>query len=366
MAVDWPTEPFVLRLHRDPSLVAQAAEGRDGGVVGLVREGVGEPQLWVAERFRVAQSRIRHAATGLYLTAEGSGAGAAVTLRPKFEDTGSDTAYWRQTWRAYVQSGTERLKAINDLSGCVLGLAPPAEAAAGRPLVLETNTGAQDLTCTAWAPAVPVVAAPDPVVELAPGTGRVRVTAKVYEPRSRVIESIYEPYLLEVAGRTLAAGTTLDSFAFDDYSRTAWYWQGKEGGLTAWTEGFEGSDTVRKTFHRLAGDPARYVDADEVDVNYHYVAPKVVARTNFPARLFAPVVDSNMLIRTDFRMNSGDAFYNQPERREGLYFPKVDGAGTVVAWHKTWLADNDTVRKVFLCFDGRYFIDERDITWATD
>ncbi|MBV2156806.1 RICIN domain-containing protein, partial [Kitasatospora sp. SUK 42] len=333
-------------------------------MVELVREGAEKPQLWVAERFRVAQSRIWHVATGLYLTAEGTKAGAAVTLRPKFPDTGSDTSYWRQTWRAYVQGGTGRLKAINDLSDCILGLASPAGAAAGQPLVLEVNGGAQDLTCTAWAPAVPQAAAPapDPAASLAPGTGRVRVTAKLYEPRSRVIEFIYEPYLLEVPGRTLAAGTTLEAFAFDDFSRTTWYRQEKEGDLTAFTEGFEGPDTVRKTFHRLAGDPGRYVDADEVDV--HYVEPKVVARTNFPVRLFERVIDSDLLIRTNHRLDNGHAFYHQPERREGLYFPKLDGAGTVVQWHKSWLPDKDTERKVFLSFDGRYFIDARDITWA--
>ncbi|MEU7484708.1 hypothetical protein [Streptomyces sp. NPDC042319] len=51
---------------------------------------------------------------------------------------------------------------------------------------------------------------------------------------------------------------------------------------------------------------------------------------------------------------------------EGLFFPRFDKGGIVVCWNKTWPTDNDTQRKVFLCFDGRYFIDARDITWVTD
>ncbi|MFJ5920964.1 RICIN domain-containing protein [Kitasatospora sp. NPDC092948] len=93
MLVDWPAEPFALRPHRDPSLVAHVAKALDGGAVALVADGKAAPQLWVAERFRVAHARLRHVATDLYLTAEGTGTGAAVTLRPKFPDTGSDTAY---------------------------------------------------------------------------------------------------------------------------------------------------------------------------------------------------------------------------------------------------------------------------------
>ncbi|GAA1383453.1 hypothetical protein GCM10009639_03760 [Kitasatospora putterlickiae] len=360
---DWPAEPFVLRPHTAPSQAVRADAG-EGRAVTLVPDGGAAPHTWAAERFRVAQSRIRHVATGLYLTAEGTTAGAAVTLRPKFPDDGKDTSYWRQTWRAYTPSGTERVKAINDFSGCVLGLAAPTGAAAGRPLALEANAGAQDQTCTTWLPTAPAAPQADPVAGLAPGTGRVRVTARLYERRSRVIEFIDEPYLLEVAGRTLAAGTALDSFAFDDFSRTTWYRKEKEDGLTAYTEGFEGPGRVRKTFHRLAGDPARYVDADEVDV--HYVPPKVVARTNFPARLFDRIGGSEALVRTDHRLSSGHAFYSRPERREGTYYAKRDGAGTVIQWDRSWIADNDTEHKVFLCFDGRYFIDERDITWATD
>ncbi|MFD0419748.1 hypothetical protein [Streptomyces sp. NPDC127108] len=107
--------------------------------VVLVPDGAAGRQEWVAERFRVVQARIRHAATGLYLTAEGDRAGAAVALRPKFPDSGEDRAYWRQTWRAFVQRGNGRLLAVNDLSGCVLGLGAPV--GGGRPLVLET-TGA--------------------------------------------------------------------------------------------------------------------------------------------------------------------------------------------------------------------------------
>lgn len=330
----------------------------------LALDGEAGRQEWVAERFRVVQARIRHAATGLYLTAEGDRAGAAVTLRPKFPDSGDDRAYWRQTWRAFVQRENGRLLAVNDLSGCVLGLGAPV--GGGRPLVLETFGGGQDATCTAWAPTVAVAAAePERGADLAPGTGRVRVTARLYERRSRVIEFIHEPYLLEVAGRTLPTGTVLESFAFDDFSRTAWYRQEREGDLTAYTEGFEGPGRVRKTFHRLAGDPDRYVDADEVDV--HYVEPKVIARTNFRTSLFLPVGGSDQLLRTNHRYDNGHPFYDQPERREGHYYAERDGAGTVDSWDKSWIADKDTTPKVFLSFDGgRHFIDARDVTWTSD
>ncbi|GAA2999711.1 hypothetical protein GCM10010519_35370 [Streptomyces lactacystinicus] len=46
-------------------------------------------------------------------------------------------------------------------------------------------------------------------------------------------------------GRVLGAGALLDSVAFDDYSRPAWNnWDGGSG-LSTFTEGFEGADTVR-------------------------------------------------------------------------------------------------------------------------
>ncbi|MFE7524939.1 hypothetical protein ACFU7Y_04385 [Kitasatospora sp. NPDC057542] len=112
----------------------------------------------------------------------------------------------------------------------------------------------------------------------------------------------------------------------------------------------------------MKGEPARYVDGDEVDV--HCVPPKLVAHTNFPAPLYDRVGGSGALVRTPYRMSNGHGFHNQPERREGLYFPTRDGAGTVVQWNKTWMSDNDTTSKVFLCFDGRYFIDQEYITWA--
>ncbi|OKI06206.1 hypothetical protein A6A06_37510 [Streptomyces sp. CB02923] len=367
MLVDWPTETFVLRLHGDPGMVARPAVAAEDGAVVLAPEDGGGRQEWVAERFRAVHARLRHAATGLYLTAQEARAGAAVTLRPKFSDSGADTSYWRQAWRAFAQRENGRLMAVNDLSGCVLGLGSPA--AGGRPVVLEITSGAQDRICTAWAPTVADVtesaSQSGRAAGLTPGTGRVRVTARLYERRSRVIESVDEPYLLQVAGRTLPAGTILESFAFDEFSRPAWYRQEQESGLAAYTEGFEAPGRVRKTFHRLTGDPAFYVDADEVDV--HYAEPKVVARTNFRTPLFLPVGGSEQLLRTNHRYDNGHPFYNQPERREGHYYAKRDGAGTVDAWNKSWIADKDTAPKVFLSFDGgRYFIDARDVTWATD
>ncbi|MFE6504749.1 hypothetical protein [Kitasatospora sp. NPDC057738] len=83
-----------------------------------------------------------------------------------------------------------------------------------------------------------------------------------------------------------------------------------------------------------------------------------------PGELLTPGTRIETFDRTPYRLPNGHGFYNRPERREGLYFPKRDGAGTVVQWNKTWIADNDTSYKVFLCFDGRYFIDQMDITWA--
>ncbi|MEV6977276.1 hypothetical protein [Kitasatospora sp. NPDC093806] len=285
-----------------------------------------------------------------------------MTLRPLFPDTGKDTSYWRQAWRSFVQRDSGRLMAINDLSDCVLGVGAPVGAFRNeRLLTLERTTGSQDRDCTAWAPAPPKVA---PWADLPRGTGRVRTTAQLYERRSRVIEFIEEPYLLEVPGRTLAPGTVLDSFAFDEFSRTGWYRQEKEGDLRTFTEGFEGPDRVRKTFHRLAGSPGRYVDADEVDV--HYVEPVAVAHTNFPARLLIPVEGSTQLLRTNHRLSSGHPFFNQPvQRREGTYAPRYDSAGLVASWEKSWIADNDTSKKVFLSFDGHTFVDEMDVTWVT-
>ncbi|QCX74639.1 hypothetical protein C9F11_04680 [Streptomyces sp. YIM 121038] len=369
MLVDWPTETFVLRLHRIPGLVAGAAAGSpEGTPVVLGPESGGDGERWVAERFRVINHRIRHAATGLYLTAEGTGRGAAVTLRPKFSDTGSDSSYWRQAWRAFVQRDTGRLMALNDASDCLLGLADPAAERPGGPLVLEKGAGAEDRSCTAWAPApvAPPAPAPAPApkaTDLPVGTGRVRVPARRYEKDRRTIEQIFdETTFREVPGELLAPGTRIATFDFDQHSQGDWYKEGREGRLVAFTDSYEGAGAVRKAFHRLPGEPARYVDGDEVDV--HYVPPKLVARTNFPAALFADV--SGALVRTPHRLANGHGFYNQPQRREGLYYPRRDGAGTVVQWNKTWMADNDTTSKVFLCFDGRYFIDEMDITWAED
>ncbi|MEV7186425.1 hypothetical protein [Kitasatospora sp. NPDC093102] len=119
---------------------------------------------------------------------------------------------------------------------------------------------------------------------------------------------------------------------------------------------------MRKAFHRLKGEPARYADGDEVDV--HDVPPKLVARTNFPAPLYDRVGGSSAFVRTPYRLSNGHGFYSRPERREGLHCPKRDGVGTVVQWEKSWIAGNDTDSKVFLCFDGRYFIDQEYLTWA--
>ncbi|MFF2045053.1 RICIN domain-containing protein [Kitasatospora sp. NPDC058170] len=367
MLVDWPAETFVLRLHRIPGLVAGAAPGSpEGTPVVLAPESGGDGEQWVAERFRVINHRIRHAATGLYLTAEGTGRGATVTLRPKFPDTGSDSSYWRQAWRAFVQRDTGRLMALHDSSNCLLGLADPAAERPGGPLILEKGAGAEDRSCTAWAPAP--VAPPQPAPAPAPkatdlpvGTGRVRVPARRYEKDVRTIEQIFDATTFrEVPGELLTPGTRIETFDFDQHSQGDWYREGREGSLVAFTDSYERAGSVRKAFHRLPGEPARYVDADEVDV--HYVPPKLVARTNFPAALFDDY--SGSLVRTPYRLANGHGFYNRPSRREGLYFPKRDGAGTVVQWNKTWIADNDTSSKVFLCFDGRYFIDQMDITWA--
>ncbi|MFI9783107.1 RICIN domain-containing protein [Kitasatospora sp. NPDC051984] len=369
MLVDWPAEAFALRLHRIPGLVAGAAAGSpEGTPVVLGPETGGDGERWVAERFRVVQHRIRHAATGLYLTAEETSRGAAVTLRPKFSDDGSDSSYWRQMWRAYVQSGTGRLMAINDASDCLLGLADPAADRPGGPLVLEKGAGAQDLSCTAWAPAPFPPPEPEPApapkaTDLPVGTGRVRVPARRYERYGRIVEQIFgETIFREVPGELLAPGTRIETFDFDQYSQGDWYEEGREGSLVTFTDSYERAGAARKAFHRLPGEPARYVDSEEVDV--HYVPPKLVARTNFPAALFDDY--DGALVRTPYRLANGHGFYNRPERREGLYFPKRDGAGTVVQWNKTWIADNDTSSKVFLCFDGRYFIDQMDITWADD
>ncbi|RGD59276.1 hypothetical protein DR950_17125 [Kitasatospora xanthocidica] len=369
MLVDWPTETFVLRLHRIPGLVAGAAPGSpEGTPVVLAPETGGDGEQWVAERFRVLNHRIRHVATGLYLTAEESSRGAKVTLRPKFSDTGSDSSYWRQAWRAFVQRDTGRLMALHDSSNCLLGLAEPAAERPGGPLILEKGAGAQDLNCTAWAPAP--LPAPEPAPAPAPkatdlpvGTGRVRAPARRFEKRVRTIEQIYdETSFREVPGELLTPGTRIGAFDFDQYSQGDWYQEGREGSLVTFTDSYDTAGAVRRAFHRLPGEPARYVDSGEVDV--HYVPPKLVARTNFPAALFDDY--SGSLVRTPYRLPNGHGFYNQPERREGLYFPKRDGAGTVIQWNKTWIADNDTTSKVFLRFDNRYFIDQMDITWADD
>lgn len=373
MLVDWPAEPFVLALHADPARTASAPAAAPAGtpvVLGTAASG-GRPE-WVAERFRIAHARLRHLPTGLYLTAEGTGTGAAVVLRPLLPDGGTDSAYWRQAWRAHVQRDTGRLLALNDLSNRVLGLAAGAPAGVAAALVLETTTGAQDARCTAWAPTTtdaqpaPAPAPGSGAAQLAPGTGRVRLATRLYETRSREIEGIHEPYFRQLADRTLAAGTVLSAFAFDERSRPDWYDRGSEAGLVTYTESSQSeAGAVRKSFHRLPGEPPwRYVDGDEVDVNY--VEPKPVARTNFPATLWEPYGgDRGVLLRTANRLNNGHTFYTQPEREEGLYFPRVDGGGVVDTWNKTWLGDNDTKRKVFLSFDGgRSFIDAQDITWV--
>ncbi|MFF4814742.1 hypothetical protein ACFY2K_09180 [Kitasatospora sp. NPDC001309] len=244
MSVDWPTETFVLRLHRIPGLVAGAPAGSpEGTAVVLAPEAGGDGEQWVAERFRVPARR--------------------------------------------------------------------------------------------------------------------------YEKRVRTIEQIFdETSFREVPGDLLTPGTRIETFDFDQYSQGDWYQEGREGSLVTFTDSYDTAGAVRRSFHRLKGEPARYVDSGEVDV--HYVPPKLVARTNFPAALFDRLGGSGALFRTPYRLPNGHGFYNQPERREGLYFPKRDGAGTVVQWNKTWIADNDTTSKVFLCFDGRYFIDQMDITWADD
>ncbi|MET8698050.1 RICIN domain-containing protein [Kitasatospora sp. NPDC004723] len=372
MLVDWPTETFLLRLHRVPGLVAGVAPGSpEGTPVLLGPETGGEGERWVAERFRVHQHRIRHVATGLYLTAEGTGTGAAVTLRAKYPDTGGDSSYWRQAWRSFVQSGTGRLMAINDLSDRLLGLAEPAADRPDVPLVLEKGAGAEDRSCTAWAP-TPVPSpkpAPAPApkaTDLPEGTGRVRVPARRFERYGRIIEEIFgETIFREVPGELLTPGTRIETFDFDQYAQGDWYVEGRVGSLVTFTDSYElGAGAARRAFHRLPGEPARYVSSDEVDV--HYVPPKLVARTNFPAPLYDRVGGSDALVRTPHRLSNGHGFYNRPERREGLYFPTRDGAGTVVQWNKTWMSDNDTDSKVFLCFDGRYFIDELYLTWADD
>ncbi|GAA3011666.1 hypothetical protein GCM10010519_48090 [Streptomyces lactacystinicus] len=220
----------------------------------------------------------------------------------------------------------------------------------------------------------PVVLAPVPAPEPAPapapkvtdlpvGTGRVRVPARRFEKRVRTIEQIFdETSFREVPGELLTPGTRIETFDFDQYSQGDWYQEGREGTLVTFTDSYDTAGAARRAFHRLKGEPARYVDSAEVDV--HYVPPKLVARTNFPAALFDRIGGSDAIFRTPYRLPNGHGFYNRPERREGLYFPKRDGAGTVVQWNKTWIADNDTSYKVFLCFDGRYFIDQMDITWA--
>ncbi|MEK2490338.1 RICIN domain-containing protein [Kitasatospora purpeofusca] len=369
MLVDWPAETFVLRLHRISGLVAAVAPGSpEGTAVVLGPEAGGEGEQWVAERFRVVQHRIRHVATGLYLTAEGKGRGSAVTLRPKFPDTGSDSSYWRQMWRAFVQRDTGRLMALNDLSDCLLGLADPTAERPGGPLVLEKGAGAEDRVCTAWAPAPvpPPKPAPAPApkaTDLPVGTGRVRVPTRRFEKDTRTVEAIFEETVFrEVPGELITPGTSITTFDFDQYSQGDWYEEGREGSLVTFTDSYEKAGAARRAFHRLPGEPARYVVSDEVTV--HYVPPKLVARTNFPAPLFADV--DGALVRTPWKLANGHGFYNRPERREGLYYPKRDGAGTVVQWNKSWIADNDTSSKVFLRFDGRHFIDESYITWAED
>ncbi|MER5865178.1 RICIN domain-containing protein [Kitasatospora sp. NPDC002040] len=279
MLVDWPAGPFVLHLHRSRGRVASAAADSPPGTPVLVgRETGGAGEQWVAERFRAVHVRIRHAATGLYLTVEGTDAGAAVVLRPEFPDTGGGSSYWRQAWRAFVQRDTGRLLAINDQAGRLLGLAGPV----GGPLVLEDTVGAEDRSCTAWVPVA--VAPPQPGTAPAPGaaglavgTGRVRVAAHRFEKYGRIIEDIFgETVFREVPGPALAPGTLIEAFDFDGHSQGGWFEADQEGGLLTYTDDYEHPGSARKVFHRLPGEPARYVDADEVDV--HYVPPAGVDR----------------------------------------------------------------------------------------
>ncbi|MEV6977275.1 hypothetical protein [Kitasatospora sp. NPDC093806] len=54
MLIDWPTEPFEFRLHRDPEQVVRADDWEpEGRPVVLALEGASAPELWEAERFRM-------------------------------------------------------------------------------------------------------------------------------------------------------------------------------------------------------------------------------------------------------------------------------------------------------------------------
>jgi hypothetical protein len=143
MWIEWPACTFALRLHLAESEVAGAVDGEV--VLGA---DTGHPcQRWSAERRRGGHVRLRHAATGLYLTAESDIVGAGIGLRPTTADE-----HWLQLWIASYQPETSRFRLYNELSMCVLGLQSPAtKATTEGQLVLEYTSGRYDTTCTAWA-----------------------------------------------------------------------------------------------------------------------------------------------------------------------------------------------------------------------
>jgi len=142
MWIEWPTGPFALRLHLAEIEVASAVAGEI-----TLGPDTGHPcQRWSAEHHRAGQVRLRHEATGLYLTAESDIVGAGITLRPLADDQ-----QWHQLWVASYQPETTRFRLYNELSLCVLGLRSPAtKSTTEGPLVLEYTSGRFDTTCTAW------------------------------------------------------------------------------------------------------------------------------------------------------------------------------------------------------------------------
>lgn len=142
MWIEWPTGSFALRLHLAEAVVAGAVEGE----VSLGTDAGRACQRWSAERVHTGGVRLRHEATGLYLTAESDIVGAGMILFPAVRDR-----RWHQLWVASYQSETTRFRLYNELSLCVLGLQSPAtKATTEGPLVLEHTGGRYDTTCTAW------------------------------------------------------------------------------------------------------------------------------------------------------------------------------------------------------------------------
>ncbi|MER7842422.1 hypothetical protein ABTZ03_00550 [Kitasatospora sp. NPDC096077] len=149
----WPSGRFELRLMEYEARRELLAGGTaDGLPVTLSPDrGTDEQQRWYADRYSARQSRIRHAASGLCLTAESDATGARLRLAParREDEEGWGLQLWTLQRRMFGESldGTfpERCQLLHLGSGSQVGVR-------GRDLILTAIP--MEEAATAWAPPV--------------------------------------------------------------------------------------------------------------------------------------------------------------------------------------------------------------------